>query len=115
MHFPQLQITTFFTLFGVDPVNSGLQLKFNTAVKLSAISCRKNLSLAPMNVFTDKAVIIITCPKRLAPYLEQEVKGVDRVGHEVGWMVWRNCHKNLSNPSKLYTLTAWLRPAALAR
>ena len=27
-----------------------------------------------MNLFTDKAVIIITCPKRLAPYLEQEVK-----------------------------------------
>ncbi len=27
-----------------------------------------------MNVFTDKAVIIITCPKRLAPWLEQEVK-----------------------------------------
>jgi len=26
-----------------------------------------------MNLFTDKAVIIITCPKRLAPYLEQEV------------------------------------------
>lgn len=27
-----------------------------------------------MNVFTDKAVITITCPKRLSPYLEQEVK-----------------------------------------
>ena len=27
-----------------------------------------------MNVFTDKAVVIITCPKRLAPWLEQEVK-----------------------------------------
>ncbi|MEI9809708.1 MAG: hypothetical protein WDO16_18630 [Bacteroidota bacterium] len=27
-----------------------------------------------MNLFTDKAVIIITCPKRLAPWLEQEVK-----------------------------------------
>jgi putative N6-adenine-specific DNA methylase len=27
-----------------------------------------------MNVFTDKAIIIITCPKRLAPWLEQEVK-----------------------------------------
>jgi len=27
-----------------------------------------------MNVFTDKAVIIITCPKRLSPWLEQEVK-----------------------------------------
>ena len=27
-----------------------------------------------MNLFTDKAVIIITCPKRLAPYLENEVK-----------------------------------------
>lgn len=27
-----------------------------------------------MNVFTDKAIIIITCPKRLVPYLEMEVK-----------------------------------------
>jgi putative N6-adenine-specific DNA methylase len=27
-----------------------------------------------MNLFTDKGVIIITCPKRLAPWLEQEVK-----------------------------------------
>jgi len=27
-----------------------------------------------MNVFTEKAVIIITCPKRLAPWLELEVK-----------------------------------------
>lgn len=27
-----------------------------------------------MNLFTDKAVIIITCPKRLSPWLEQEVK-----------------------------------------
>jgi putative N6-adenine-specific DNA methylase len=27
-----------------------------------------------MNLFTDKSVIIITCPKRLSPYLEQEVK-----------------------------------------
>lgn len=27
-----------------------------------------------MNLFTDKAIIIITCPKRLAPYLEMEVK-----------------------------------------
>jgi len=27
-----------------------------------------------MNLFTSKSVIIITCPKRLAPYLEQEVK-----------------------------------------
>jgi putative N6-adenine-specific DNA methylase len=27
-----------------------------------------------MNVFTDKSVIIITCPKRLSPWLEQEVK-----------------------------------------
>src|SRR6185503_7126561 len=26
------------------------------------------------NLFTDKTVIIITCPKRLAPYLEQEVR-----------------------------------------
>ena len=29
---------------------------------------------AGMNLFTDKAVIIITCPKRLSPWLEQEVK-----------------------------------------
>src|SRR6187551_2917577 len=27
-----------------------------------------------MNLFTDKAIIIITCPKRLEPYLELEVK-----------------------------------------
>jgi putative N6-adenine-specific DNA methylase len=27
-----------------------------------------------MNLFTDKAIIIITCPKRLSPWLEQEVK-----------------------------------------
>jgi putative N6-adenine-specific DNA methylase len=27
-----------------------------------------------MNLFTEKAVIIVTCPKRLAPYLEQEIK-----------------------------------------
>ncbi|MEO8406073.1 MAG: class I SAM-dependent RNA methyltransferase [Chitinophagaceae bacterium] len=27
-----------------------------------------------MNLFTSKAVVIITCPKRLAPFLEQEVK-----------------------------------------
>ena len=26
-----------------------------------------------MNLYTDKSVIIITCPKRLAPYLEKEV------------------------------------------
>jgi putative N6-adenine-specific DNA methylase len=29
-----------------------------------------------MNLFTDKAVIIITCPKRLSPWLEQEVKAL---------------------------------------
>jgi putative N6-adenine-specific DNA methylase len=29
---------------------------------------------AIMNLFTTKGLIIITCPKRLAPYLEQEVK-----------------------------------------
>jgi len=33
-----------------------------------------------MNVFTDKAVIIITCPKRLSPWLELEVK---ELGFEV--------------------------------
>jgi putative N6-adenine-specific DNA methylase len=27
-----------------------------------------------MNLFTDKAVVIITCPKRFSPWLEQEVK-----------------------------------------
>ncbi len=27
-----------------------------------------------MNLFTDRTAIIITCPKRLSPYLEQEVK-----------------------------------------
>ena len=35
-----------------------------------------------MNLFTDKAVIIITCPKRLAPYLEQEVKGLGFIPEE---------------------------------
>ena len=33
-----------------------------------------------MNLFTDKAVIIITCPKRLSPWLEMEVK---ELGFEV--------------------------------
>jgi putative N6-adenine-specific DNA methylase len=27
-----------------------------------------------MNVYTSKATVIVTCPKRLAPYLEQEIK-----------------------------------------
>jgi len=27
-----------------------------------------------MSLFTDKGAIIVTCPKRLAPYLEQEIK-----------------------------------------
>jgi putative N6-adenine-specific DNA methylase len=27
-----------------------------------------------MNLYTNKAVIVVTCPKRLAPYLEQEIK-----------------------------------------
>ena len=35
-----------------------------------------------MNLFTDKAVIIITCPKRLAPYLEQEVKDLGFIPEE---------------------------------
>src|SRR6478735_344607 len=35
-----------------------------------------------MNLFTDKAVIIITCPKRLAPYLEQEVKDIGFIPEE---------------------------------
>ena len=26
-----------------------------------------------MNVFTDRSDVTITCPKRLAPYLEQDV------------------------------------------
>lgn len=40
------------------------------------ISCRAKLvlSLFPMSLFTSKAIIIITCPKRLAPFLEEEVK-----------------------------------------
>ena len=29
-----------------------------------------------MSLFTNKAIIIITCPKRLAPFLEEEVKGL---------------------------------------
>jgi putative N6-adenine-specific DNA methylase len=33
-----------------------------------------NLPLAAMSLFTSKAIIIITCPKRLAPFLEGEVK-----------------------------------------
>jgi len=35
-----------------------------------------------MNLFTDKAVIIITCPKRLAPYLEQEVMDLGFITEE---------------------------------
>jgi putative N6-adenine-specific DNA methylase len=35
-----------------------------------------------MNLFTDKAVIIITCPKRLATYLEQEVKDLGFITEE---------------------------------
>ena len=35
-----------------------------------------------MKLFTDKAVIIITCPKRLAPYLEQEVKDLGFIPEE---------------------------------
>src|SRR5688572_17338155 len=35
-----------------------------------------------MNLFNDKAVIIITCPKRLAPYLEQEVKDLGFIPEE---------------------------------
>jgi len=35
-----------------------------------------------MNLFTDKAVIIITCPKRLSPYLEQEVKDLGFIAQE---------------------------------
>jgi putative N6-adenine-specific DNA methylase len=42
-----------------------------TTAKLSGLN---NLPLAPMSLFTSKAVIIITCPKRLAPFLEGEVK-----------------------------------------
>jgi len=35
-----------------------------------------------MNLFNDKAVIIITCPKRLAPYLEQEVRDLGFIPEE---------------------------------
>jgi len=31
---------------------------------------------APMSLFTTKAIVIITCPKRLAPFLEEEVKAL---------------------------------------
>jgi putative N6-adenine-specific DNA methylase len=34
----------------------------------------RGLSLASMNLFTSKAIIIVTCPKRLSPFLEEEVK-----------------------------------------
>jgi 23S rRNA (guanine2445-N2)-methyltransferase len=40
---------------------------FNTAI------AEEDLSLTLMNVYTTKAAITITCPKRLSPYLEQEV------------------------------------------
>src|SRR5215203_3426896 len=32
---------------------------------------------AVMNLFTTNGLIIITCPKRLAPYLEREVKELE--------------------------------------
>jgi putative N6-adenine-specific DNA methylase len=38
------------------------------------LSGLNNLSLGAMSLFTSKAIIIITCPKRLAPFLEGEVK-----------------------------------------
>jgi len=34
----------------------------------------ETVSLLFMNLFTDRSLIIVTCPKRLAPWLEQEVK-----------------------------------------
>ncbi len=35
-----------------------------------------------MNLFTDKGTIIITCPKRLSPWLEQEVKDLGFISEE---------------------------------
>jgi putative N6-adenine-specific DNA methylase len=35
-----------------------------------------------MSLFTDKAAVIVTCPKRLAPYLEQEIKELGFVTEE---------------------------------
>lgn len=46
-----------------------------------------------MNLFTDKAIIIITCPKRLAPYLEMEVKELGFDVQEIfitGVRLWGN-------------------------
>lgn len=43
--------------------------------KLYTRIIHKHFTFIPsMNLFSDKAIIIITCPKWLAPYLEQEVK-----------------------------------------
>jgi putative N6-adenine-specific DNA methylase len=35
-----------------------------------------------MSLFTEKAVVIVTCPKRLAPYLEQEIKELGFITEE---------------------------------
>jgi putative N6-adenine-specific DNA methylase len=35
-----------------------------------------------MSLFTDKAAVTVTCPKRLAPYLEQEIKELGFVTEE---------------------------------
>src|SRR5258706_9823008 len=40
----------------------------------SSCSFLKHYLCCFMNLFTGKAVIIITCPKRLTPWLEQEIK-----------------------------------------
>jgi putative N6-adenine-specific DNA methylase len=45
------------------------------SINICAGSIQEDFTFSvPMNLFTDKAVIIITCPKRLSPWLEQEVK-----------------------------------------
>ncbi len=43
----------------------------------------ETLSLPFMNLFTDKAIIIVTCPKRLAPWLQQEINELGFITDEV--------------------------------
>ena len=54
----------------------------NLKEKVYLYHSRRFIFSAYMNLFTDKAVIIITCPKRLAPYLEQEVKDLGFIPEE---------------------------------